>query len=96
MPKQDGAVIRSSDGSVYFIRQEILEAARVSEDELADTEKMLEESEGDVAGFNFSTGPILSVTPVSFNNPALQPIQTQAVNPVANIGNKMSTIMCCW
>ena len=92
MPKQDGAVIRSSDGSVYFIRQEILEAARVSEDELADTEKMLEESEGDVSGFNFSTGPILSVTPVSFNNPTLASPNLAG----ADLGSKMSTIMCCW
>jgi hypothetical protein len=100
MPKQDGAVIRNSDGSLYFIRQEILDACRVAADEVADTERMLDEHEGEVAGFELSTGPIASVTPVSFNNPSLVrlgAVQGQTVQDLANIGkNAASTVMCCW
>ena len=36
---------------MYFLSEELLEAARVTEDEMADTEKMVKESEADVTGF---------------------------------------------
>jgi hypothetical protein len=93
---QEGAVIRSSDGSMYFIRQEILEACRVQPDEVDDTQRMLDESEGEVSGFAFSTGPILSVTPVQLNNPAGAQTNLQSQLANFNPGKSMSTVMCCW
>ncbi len=96
MSTAGGLIIRTQDGSTYFIRDEILEACKVAEEELAVTEAMIEESD-DVAGFslNFST-------PVQYNNTA--PLASK-FNVKANTGidfgnvdvlHEGSTIMCCW
>lgn len=87
-----GIVIKGQDGATYFIRDEVLEACKVSDDELAVTEAMIEDSD-DVGGFslNFST-------PVQYNQ--TQAIQTKFNAPakigMPDLGKGMSTIMCCW
>lgn len=87
-----GIVIKGQDGSTYFIRDEILEACKVADDELAVTEAMIEDSD-DVGGFslNFSQ-------PVQYNQTAqIQSKFNTAPNvAIPDLGKSMSTIMCCW
>ncbi len=89
-----GLVIRTQDGATYFIRDEILEACKVADEELAVTEAMIEESD-DVAGFSLNFA-----TPVQYNNTAPLAgkfnVQPQLAPGIADLGKNMSTIMCCW
>ena len=89
-----GIVLKGQDGTTYFIRDEVLEACKVSDDELAITEAMVEDSD-DVAGFSLNFA-----TPVQYN-------QTDALSAKFNVQPKTvpgvdlakgagSTIMCCW
>lgn len=87
-----GIVIKGQDGTTYFIRDEILEACKVADDELAVTEAMIEDSD-DVGGFSLNFA-----TPVQYNQTdALQTqFNTQAKIGIPDLGKQMSTIMCCW
>ena len=89
-----GIVLKGQDGTTYFIRDEVLEACKVSDDELAITEAMVEDSD-DVAGFSLNFA-----TPVQYNQTdALSSkfnVQPQVAPGIKDIGKNMSTIMCCW
>jgi len=96
-----GLVVRTNEGTTYFIRDEILAACEVQPSEMADTEAMVEES-SEVSGFGFSF-----VQPVSYPGGGSTSIKTPANTPDletigANLGRfrpggeAESTIMCCW
>ena len=54
-----GTVLRGADGSIYFIRNEILEACRQPDDMAKQLETVME-SEGDVQGFSIDTSSDLT------------------------------------
>jgi hypothetical protein len=89
-----GLVIRTQDGATYFIRDEVLEACKVADDELEVTEAMIEESD-DVAGFSLNFA-----TPVQFGSPdaiaSRLNVQPNVKSTIPDLGKSMSTIMCCW
>jgi hypothetical protein len=87
MATQTGTVLQGADGAKYFIRSEVLEACRVQPDEMEDLERMLAEQESEVSGFGLNTGPLVSVTPVSYSSPQHTAIHGETA---------MSTVMCCW
>jgi len=87
-----GIVIRSADGTTYFIRDEILEACKVADDELAVTEAMVEES-GEVSGFSLNFAQ-----PVQLNQPNVSSQFNLRPNLDASgaLNKQSSTVMCCW
>ncbi|MCW2719811.1 MAG: hypothetical protein QOG20_2826 [Pseudonocardiales bacterium] len=81
-----GTVIRGDDGSIYFIRDEVMEACKVSEPEMAQfCEKLLDEN-SEVSGFQMGSGK--AAQSLSF----LGPFQPTAST---NAGwRASSTVMC--
>ncbi len=95
MATAGGLIIRTQDGSTYFIRDEILEACKVADEELAVTEAMVEESD-DVAGFSLNFA-----TPVQYQNTMAVGGRFNAQANQAAINLKQfnpgdGTVMCCW
>lgn len=87
--EQVGTVIRGSDGSLYFLREEVLEAAKVTEDDMNQfLEKLLEENESEVSGFGMVSGQIQAS--VAFRGPFTAKSNIQ-IKPGAAAA---STIMC--
>lgn len=93
----DGLVIRTQDGATYYLRNEILDACLVREDEAEITEAMVEDS-SDVAAFSLNFA-----RPVSIDTRSSQVAKLGLTPNVANanqLGEKikqgMSTVMCCW
>ena len=85
-----GTLIRGADGALYFIREEIMEAAKVTEPEcLAACTEVLDGS--DVQGYDFTRQAISSSLTVR------GPIAVPQGSPIASrIGNQASTVMCPW
>lgn len=83
-----GTVIRGDDGTIYFIRDELLELAKVTEPEMAAfCAQLLEENEPETAGFALASGG--AVTTLAFQGPF------QAASPVFDPGRvASSTVMC--
>jgi hypothetical protein len=82
-----GTIIRGADGALYFIRQEVLEACKVTEPEMAKfCEQLVEGHGGDTTGFSLTSGPIDSVTPLQ------GPFALGGVRSA--LGQAASTIMC--
>ncbi len=86
MADNGGTVIRGDDGALYFIRDEVLDAARVTEPEMVEfCESLLDEHDDEVAGFAFGT----STKSLSFSGPFQQPGSS-----LGGSMNTRSTIMC--
>jgi hypothetical protein len=84
-PKVSGTIIRGADGSLYFIRDEVIQACKVTEPEMAAfCQKLVEEHKGDTSGFTLTAGAIKSTLP-------LQGPFKGGVNP---LGTAASTVMC--
>ena len=63
---RDGVVIKGADGDIFFLRQEVLEAMRVTEPEMR---RLLEEEAGkqyqqDSGRFNVNLGPLQKAVPL--------------------------------
>ena len=63
---QKGTVLKTGDGTTYFIREEILELCRVPDEDLAVTEQMLDEQGSDVSGFALGGDNLVTAQPVSY------------------------------
>ena len=92
----DGLVIRTQDGATYYLRNEILDACLVRDEEAEVTEAMIGES-NDVDAFSLNFARPVSIGAASqVGQLGLTP---NAVN-VNQLGEKikqgMSTVMCCW
>ena len=86
-----GLVIKTQDGTTYFIRDEILDACKVADDELEVTEAMVEES-GDVEGFALSLVQPVQIGTSVAALPAITPnLKGTGIPWYAN-----TTSMCCW
>lgn len=81
-----GTIIRGADGSLYFIRDEVLQACKVTEPEMQQfIDQLVNEHQGEVSGFSLSSGLVQQSI-------ALQgPFSGGGVNP---LGAVASTIMC--
>lgn len=81
-----GTIVRGDDGTIYFIRNEILEATKVTEPEMAAfCAELLDENEPEVAGFALASGE--QITTLAFSGPFQQ---SAAIDP----SRVASTIMC--
>ena len=81
-----GTVIRGADGSLYFIRDEVLQACKVTEPEMANfCEQLVQQHQGDTSGFTLTTGPIGSA--IAFQGPF-------ALGGASRFGQAASTVMC--
>ncbi len=81
----NGMALRGSDGSIYFIRDEVLQACRVTEKDMADALGQLIDGQGDVSGFSTSDDPVGDSVRITGGSGR----PTAAAIP-------RSTIMCPW
>ena len=85
---QKGTIIRGDDGSIYFIRQEILEATKVTEPEMqAFCSQLLDEHQDEVAGFSLAAGR--NISQLAFVGP-FAPATSFTFDPT----RVASTVMC--
>ena len=87
-----GLVIKTQDGTTYFIRDEILDACKVADDELEVTEAMVDESD-DVAGFSLNFAQPVNFS-ANLNTSKFAALQQNKI-PNLDLGCT-STVMCCW
>ena len=81
-----GTIVRGDDGTIYFIRDEVLQMTKVTEPEMAAfCAELLEENEPQTAGFALASGE--QITTLAFSGPFQQ---AAMVDP----GRVASTIMC--
>lgn len=81
-----GTIVRGDDGTIYFLRNELLEMAKVTEPEMAAfCAQVLEENAPETEGFALTSGSAISS--LSFSGP-LQTTMSFDASRVA------STIMC--
>jgi hypothetical protein len=90
-----GTILRGDDGSLYFIRDEVLTACKVEGEYLDRVQQMLAGEEAEVQGFSFNLAPATdsqfsSVKPVGYAQGSLL-TQTSAAARQAG-----DTIMCPW
>jgi hypothetical protein len=99
MSESGGIVLKGDDGSVYFIRDEILEAAKLEGEYLEAAQPVIDAGDAEVEGFALNARSDSFTSIGSFGANPIQPqIQVQAQNPVADLGKikQMSTVMCPW
>lgn len=95
MADAGGLLLKSDDGSLYFIRDEVLAACKVEGEYLEAVEAAANESE--VEGFAFSARPQRFNQVNNFSSPNLDLKASQLGVP--NLAGKVSsegTIMCPW
>jgi hypothetical protein len=84
----EGTLIRGADGELYFIRDEVLQACKVTENDMAEFCGGLIGETDEVEGFAMSTGPISKAVIVR------GPFQSAGRIGPGGIGASESTIMC--
>lgn len=87
-----GTVLRAEDGSVYFIRDEVLAACKVEGEHLAQLEQNLA-GDAEVEGFALNLSSTSTLSSTSLTSPTLS-----ALSPTIkkDFGSIESTIMCPW
>ncbi len=91
----NGIAMRGADGSLYFIREEVMEACRVTEKDMADALGQLLGGQRDVAGFSAATMEFNDAVRVS-DSTARAASATQANPALEGLARRTSTIMCPW
>jgi hypothetical protein len=85
-----GYVFRGDDGSLYLIRDEILEACKMGGGDL----DYARSQESDVEGFMISaSGPFTSFARVDYS---AAPTFTNVGVPTAGLSRSYDTVMCGW
>jgi hypothetical protein len=87
-----GTILRGDDGSLYFIRDEVLSACKVEGEYLDRVNKMLGNEESEVEGFSFNLTPVqpAQLQPVGYAQGSLLAGRSAAVKQAGD------TIMCPW
>jgi hypothetical protein len=85
----NGLALRGSDGSIYFIRDEVMQSCRVTEKDMADALGQLLDGQGDVSGF--STSDVGDSVRISGGSGRTPPGGLDARST-----EQRSTIMCPW
>ncbi len=99
MEKHGGLHFRTDDGSVYFVRQELLEACKLSGEELEGAEKDLGER-GAKAHLGKGEGKASrksAITESVFIEREMPPLEFSPIGD--NLGQSLKvapTVMCCW
>jgi hypothetical protein len=83
-----GYVFRDADGSLYLLREEVLEACRIEGADLEFAHRFAEEQSGD--GFQVTEGPFTDYTRID-DTCATHPFDVCEPRPAAP-----STLMCAW
>jgi hypothetical protein len=87
-----GTILRGADGALYFIRDEIMQACKITEPECLEAcKEVLDNQGGDVQGYDFTSQPISSSLIVK--GPIAAPVGGSISS---RIGQAASTIMCPW
>lgn len=82
-----GTIIRGDDGTIYFIRDEVLQMTKVTEPEMAAfCAQLLDENEPETSGFALASGG--QITTLAFQGPF------QTASAVFDPGRAASTVMC--
>ncbi len=90
-----GTVFRGQDGSLYFIRDEILAGCKVEGEYVDRLNKMLDQSQGEVEGFSFEVQPSGEVEgSIGYVQGDILAKEDKSQN-LAGAMSK-STIMCPW
>ncbi len=82
----NGMALRGSDGSIYFIRDDVLQACRVTEKDMSEALNHLLDGQGDVAGFSTIGMPFQDSVRIAEGAPGT----------VTSMMTTSSTIMCPW
>ncbi|MHB8574593.1 MAG: hypothetical protein ACYDCQ_04610 [Dehalococcoidia bacterium] len=82
-----GTIIRGADGSLFFLRNEVLEACRITEDDMKSFCSQLLGEHDEVQGFGLTTGPVMRAT--AFSGPFAPYSPTSSFNARAE-----GTVMC--
>jgi hypothetical protein len=87
-----GTILRGADGALYFIREEIMQACKITEPECLEAcKEVLDNQGGDVQGYDFTSQPVSASLVVK------GPIASPQGSPIGSrIGNVASTVMCPW
>jgi hypothetical protein len=87
-----GTIIRGADGALYFIRDEIMQACKITEPECLEAcKEVLDNQGGDVRGYDFQAQPISASLAVKGL------IATPQGSPIGSrLGAVASTVMCPW
>jgi spore germination protein GerM len=84
----NGIALRAADGSLYFIRDEVMEACRVTEKDMADALNQLMQGQGDVSGFSTTDDALEDSVRISGGSGRPAPGGADV--------RSSSTVMCPW
>jgi hypothetical protein len=86
-----GMVVTDDDGTVYFVRDEILELCKVEGDDL-ETAKAILDEDSEVEGFSSLTFYAVSSPSLRIASPQIQSFDSTTLSG----GVQVSTVMCPW
>src|SRR5947209_20321806 len=86
-----GTIIRGADGTLYFIRDEILAACKITEPECLEACSEVLETQPEVSGYTFASQPLANN--VHVNGPLATPNSSLSSSPLVRAA---STVMCPW
>jgi hypothetical protein len=96
MEQHGGLHFRTDDGSVYFIRSELLDACRLSGEELEGAEKDLGER-GETRKVGKVKGRKPAITESVFIEREMPPLEFKPIGDDLGASLKVApTVMCCW
>jgi len=99
MSDSGGHVLKGDDGSVYFIRDDILEACKLDGEYLEGAQPLLDGGEAEVEGFAFrrSASTVKFSSVGQFNVPNFDMQRVPSNIPNLDLGKYGSgTVMCPW
>lgn len=92
-----GTFLRGEDGSLYFVRDEVLDACKVEGEHLDRAQAMLDEDgEVEVEGFAFQASAAPQLTPIKYVTSPDLGMQPSGTSIRPDFGKVQSTIMCPW
>ena len=94
MSERGGILLKADDGSLYFVRDEILAACKVEAPYLEDTQRIADD-DADVEGFAFSARPQQFTLVKNFTSPTLD-VKLNNSFWESGLGSADTTIMCPW
>lgn len=98
MAESGGIVLKSDDGTAYFIRDEILEACKLEGEYLDAAKPILSGDEAEVEGFAMTTRATSFTAVGNFSGPPVGMKSPTLAGPQLDLGKISieSTVMCPW
>src|SRR5687767_14090204 len=97
LERHGGLHFRTDDGSVYFIRTELLDACKLSGEELEGAERDLGERGEKTRDVGKAKGRKSAITESVFIEREMLPLEFSPIGD--NVGGSLKvapTVMCCW